>query len=82
MTATVTGSGGSSPPNKRFRTTRTYHDPRYVIYFEGFLFLPFLCGFTDSCFYSPAHQTRAPCHLPRGPEPRTLQRMVALKAQR
>jgi hypothetical protein len=43
-TATVMGSSGSSPPRKRFYTTSTYQDPRYVMHFEVFLFLLFCVG--------------------------------------
>jgi hypothetical protein len=33
------GLGGSRPPCKRFRATRTCQGPQYVIHFEVFLFL-------------------------------------------
>jgi hypothetical protein len=43
-TVMMIGSSGSSPPRKRFHATWTCQDPRYVMHFEGFLFLHFYVG--------------------------------------
>jgi hypothetical protein len=42
------------------------------------VFLFFSFGFVDSCLCSPGHRTRASRLFPRGLEPRTTQKMVAV----